>query len=230
MEWRTLDAERLATLSPRDSGDRWLKVVADAGVERLDADAPPHRAMSALYEAAWALAEHDAQVTELRVADRFHFYAPPGWWLALPALYLLFIFLAAFRDEFGARLMLFASLWGLLAAAAIGVLLWITAATWSQRARKRARLEDARASREAAARAVLEARAALLAQPFVLRVRGQRFVSHAPRLQVIRDQLRRLSPDAPERPALLAERDRIQAALAEHRQQPPEAWTDDGLQ
>lgn len=229
MEWRILDAERLSTLTHRDSGDRWLKTVADAGVERLDADAPPHQAMSALYEAAWALAEQDAQVTELRVSDRFHFYAPPGWWLVLPLLYCLFILLAAFRDDFGDRLMTLGALWVGLGALAVGVLLWISAATWTQRAQKKARLEDARQRRDQAARAVLRARQALLEQAFVLRTRGQQFVAHVPRLRAIQTQLRKLPSSDPVHARLCEERDRLQAALAEHRQQPPAVWTDDGL-
>ncbi|MFT4976744.1 MAG: hypothetical protein ACI8S6_002649 [Myxococcota bacterium] len=91
MQWQPLDASRLEALSPKDRGERWLQAVAAAGVERIEGEAPPQQAMSKLYAAAWALAEHDEAVSALRVTDRFHFSAPPGTWLLLlPGAYVLF--------------------------------------------------------------------------------------------------------------------------------------------
>jgi len=229
VQWSPLDAARLSALSPRDSGARWLSVLAEAGVERLRGDGPPHRAMAALYDAAWSLSSHDEAVTETRVTDKLHFSAPPGMWLLVPGLYVGFILLAAFRNDFGARLVAFGALWSMAGLAALGVLLWIAAATWSLRAARRQQHTDAQQARAVAARAVARARDTLLSEPFVLRVRENRFLQHVPDLNRIEKEMRTLAPTDPQFAALQQQRAALTAAVTALRQAPPERWSRDGL-
>lgn len=205
-----LDARRLMALSPKDSADRWLSVLASSGVLRSAgaAEGSVRARMSALYEALWSVAALEETVAAGRVTSRIHFAPPAGWWFWLPIGYVVCFLIALSRSHFEDRLLTFAVLLNVLGAAAIGLMVWVLAATWSWRRQRRREAAEAAAERVEKMAGVVEQVSALCAQTFAIRS-GDQVVVSCPDLRWIEDALR----DLP-----LVGHDARRAALQEARQ------------
>ncbi len=190
-----LDARRLAGLSVSDSADRWLSTLASAGVGRAgDAPAGSERAeMSALIEELWRVAALEEVIAAGRVTSRFHFAPPRRWWLWLPIGYALCLLIALSRTHFEDRLITFAVLLNVLGAAAVGVVLWVLAASFSWRRQRQRAAAEAADERSLRMAALVRRQAALLERTFALRT-GDRVVVNCPDLRWVEDELRRLPP------------------------------------
>ena len=227
-----LDSHQLTNLDARDSGDRWLKALAGAGVVRGDG-APagsPQEEMHALYTEAWQLVSLEETLAAARVTDAITLAPPRRWWLSLPMAYVASFFIALTRTEFGDRLRTFGGLLVAFSVLAVGLGVWICAATWSLRRRKRAAGAAAAALRSAVVARMLRRRDALLERPFALRA-GEALVVNAPDLRWVEAQLRALPVQgaAMRRAALQQARARIREGVQALYRSPPTGWSAAGL-
>ncbi len=190
-----LDARRLMALSPTDSADRWLSALAESGVLRTEgaAEGSVRAQMSALYEALWSVASLEETVAAGRVTSRIHFAPPAGWWFGVPIGYAVCFLIALSRSHFEDRLLTFAVLLNVLGAAAIGLMAWVLAASWSWRRQRRREAAEAAAERAEKMAMVVEQVSALCEQTFALRS-GERVVVCCPDLRWVEDALRERPP------------------------------------
>ena len=220
-----LDARRLTLLSPSESAARWLSVLAAAGVVRVsDAAAGSVRAqMSDLYEGVWSVVRLEEIIAAGRVTHRIHLAPPAGWWFWMPIGYVLSFLIALSQDPFEDRLLTFGVLLNVLVAAALGLMAWVLAATWSWRRERRREAAAAAAERAEQLAALTRQLAVLTEQTFAL-CSGDRLLVSCPDLRWVEDALRDLPPvghDA-RQAALLEARQALRAAIQDmaHQSEP----------
>ena len=174
-------------------GAQWLKTT------------PPARAIAALYDFARQPEQANADLSALRFTDRIVFYAPPGAWLLLP----LACSSSSLSDD-SDQPHLFGQLWGVLGVTAAGLLLWAAAPLSMRRTRRASRAE---AHRERVAQQLVRHRDHLLAVSLLI---------HAPALDEAIAAMHRLTLSDPAHTTAEAQRDRIRAAIRDHKPSPPE--------
>ncbi len=113
------DLSMLNALNRASPGHLWLITLAQAGVRSAD-EGPG----AALYAMAGSLAALEDACEATGVPDRWHFEAPPRWWLWVPLLYTAGFFVAAQSEHYEDRLKIW--MWALVIPAMIAVALMLT--------------------------------------------------------------------------------------------------------
>ena len=221
-----LDTRLLSRLHPDDRAERWLNTMAEAGIWKgvPGAAGSPPAVMTGLYEQLWAIAALEETMAAGRVTDKVHLAPPAKWWLWLPLAYLMCLLIALQRTHVDDRMMTFATGLLLIGGAAVGLMVWVMAATWSWRREKRRDAAVAREEREQRMAALSQQLSVLSAEPFVVRS-GERLLVNCPDLRWVEDEIRALSPsrDVERLRVLQAARQRLQDSIQRLLQQPDQA-------